>query len=149
MSQQDYDEAVRLIEANEELQDFVGRQSFEIIEKAEIALNFRFSPLYRSFLQTYGAGNFGGFEIYGITSDNFDSASIPNGIWFTLRERRIGNVPEDYIIIGADGMGGLICLKALSNSWMESEVFVIEPGEPTGTQELLAQDFGTFLLQGI
>ena len=40
-----------------------------------------------------------------MTTDNFTSASVPNGIWLTLAEREQLGLPVRFVIVGATGMG--------------------------------------------
>ncbi len=44
--------------------------------------------IYKPFdyLKTFGAGNFGAQEIYGIINADFENSSVPDAIWYTLTE---------------------------------------------------------------
>lgn len=67
--------------------EFIGGQTNELIKLAEEELGMKFTGLYLDYLQTFGAGNFGAQEIYGIINDNFENSSVPDAIWYTLTER--------------------------------------------------------------
>ena len=99
MSKKDYLEAEQLLERNEEICDFVGEISEEIVILAEKKLNLKFPDLYRAFILKYGAGNFGSIEIYGIIKEDFENSDIPDSIWYTLKQRKEIKLPNNLIIV--------------------------------------------------
>lgn len=150
MSLQDFDDAVAIIESHNTKGFFVGPRPEDLIQAAEGALGLKFPAIYRKFLARYGAGNFGGVEFYGVTNANFQSASVPNGIWLTLRIRSKASLPLNLVIIGDTGDGDYYCLESKGPE-EEAPVIVYQPGYSPQEQrrEVIAQDFGKFLLDKV
>ncbi len=147
---QDLLNGIAIMNANSTRRHFAGPRDLETIAAAESALGRSFPPTYRAFLQQLGAGNFGAFEVYGITSNNFESAKVPNGIWLTLRERRSGVLPDNLLIIGDTGDGAYYCIELIRDQ--EARVVVFCPGIRIANQhpyEVVASDFGEFLLRQV
>lgn len=149
MSMADLQEAMRIVAANPGRGFFAGPRDAELVAAAERALGGRFPPTYREFVIRLGAGNFGGFEIYGVINDEFEVSSVPNGVWLTLNERRESDLPDEFAIVGSTGDGDYYCVDVRNGE--ESPVSVYQPGLPPDQQrgELAAQDFGKFLLEGV
>ncbi|PTY76251.1 hypothetical protein B5V89_18635 [Heyndrickxia sporothermodurans] len=99
MSIDAYKEAKQIILNNDDIADFVGGCTAELINLAEEKLGLRFTGQYLDFLQTFGAGNFGAQEIYGIISPDFENSSVPDAIWYTLTERKEINLPINLLAI--------------------------------------------------
>ena len=78
------------------------------IQSAEETLQVSYPADYRRFLELYGSIGFGAFEVYGILQQNPEA--VPNGLWATMQLRARNNLPDQYIVIGADGFGGYLCL---------------------------------------
>ncbi|WP_409271554.1 SMI1/KNR4 family protein [Neobacillus sp. SCS-31] len=149
MSWDTYRQAIHLMEQNEEECDFVGSRSDELISKAENALGFRFSYLYRDFLKKYGAGSFGSQELYGLIDDDFKNSTVPDAIWCTLTEREDSNLPNHLLVIYDTGMDDLFCLDFKKiNEVGEPQVVSYIPGIDLHNQNftVVANDFGDFLL---
>ena len=147
MSIADYEKAKAIIAANGDTGRFAGSKPEELVKKAEDMLGVRFPPTYRQFLLDYGAGNFGSAdEFYGVIDEDFENSSVPDGVWFTLTERRDAGLPGDLIVVGDTGMGELYCLNLAAK---EGPVVVIDPGFDMAVREEVAPDFGTFLLQRV
>ena len=85
-----YEQSLSMIEGHPELNDFSGPKPLELVELAESTLGLTFPSTYRQFLSSFGCGNFGSFEIYGIFGEDFVHSGVPDGIWYTLKERRAG-----------------------------------------------------------
>lgn len=147
MSLEDFINAVKIIEENKSKAFFAGNRSESLIKEAEKALGITFPETYRQFLLKYGAGNFGGSEIYGIIDENFINSSIPDGIWFTLIERKKICLPQNLVVIYSTGDGDLVCLDTGKNR--ESPVIIFQPGVPLELQrgEVISEDFGRFFLE--
>jgi antitoxin YobK len=149
MSWDTYREAIDLMEQNEEECDFVGERTDELINKAENALGFRFSKIYRDFVKKYGAGSFGSQEVYGVIDDDFENSSVPDAIWFTLTEREDSNLPNHLLVIYDTGMSELFCLDfERLNEYGEPIVISFLQGIDLDNQEftVIANDFGDFIL---
>lgn len=150
MALTEYEQAVAAISEHPHLRDFVGPRPEHLVEAAERMLGLRFPPTYRRFLLEYGAGSFGSAEIYGVIDANFEHSSVPNGIWYTLSERKESSLPTEMVVIYNDGMGDLFCLDChLKNGQDEASVVTFQPGFPAHDQhsERIADDFGSFLLE--
>ncbi|TDL32831.1 SMI1/KNR4 family protein [Jeotgalibacillus sp. S-D1] len=149
MSIESYHQAKELIKRNNELADFVGGCSIDLIEKAQDKIDIIFSGMYRDYLKSLGAGNFGSQEVYGIIHDDFENSSVPDAIWFTLSERREINLPNHLLVIYDTGSDELFCLNYRDvNERGEPKVVSYLPGIDLAQQkyELIAEDFGDFLL---
>jgi hypothetical protein len=140
--------ALRLIADHPALVHLVGPRPEELVAWAEQALNVRFPPTYRTFLRQLGADAFGSVKVYGVCDDDWEDSGIPDMVWLTLTNRRAGWLPERFIHIADDGMGGMIVLD-LGDPGPEGEPRVkvwetrFDPGDDL---EVLASDFGTYLL---
>lgn len=146
MSLETYQNARAKILNNSEKSFFVGPRSDELISLAEEKLGLKFTGFYLDFLKSFGAGNFGSQEIYGIIGDDFENSSVPDAIWYTLTERREVNLPSNLLIIYDTGSGELFCLDF--NHREEPNVVQYIPGVESNEQtfEVIANDFGDFLL---
>jgi len=120
---------------------FVGPRDPNLVRRAEQALGVRFPPTYERFVTELGAGSIGGHEFYGVTTDDFAAATVPNGIWLTLAERNLLGLPDRFVIVGDDGMGGYFALDTGADS-DESPVVIWAPNAPVVS---LADDFGAFI----
>ena len=142
MSNQDLEAAFELIDENG-CGDFEGQKDDALIEKAEVALGLRFPPTYKRFLAELGCGDIEGLEFYGIIDDDFESSSVPNAIWLTLDERKLG-LPNNLILIYAADNGAYYALDADQvNS--EGEYPVVSY-ELNGNTVRIAEDYGSFML---
>jgi antitoxin YobK len=149
MSWGTYQEAIDLMEQNEEECDFIGERTDELINKAENALGIRFSKIYRNFVKKYGAGSFGSQEVYGVIDDDFENSSVPDAIWFTLTEREDSNLPNHLLVVYDTGMSELFCLDFKKfNEYGEPIVISFFQGIDLDKQyfTVIANDFGDFLL---
>lgn len=152
MSIYNYERAIEIIEQNKSECFFVGQRFKNDIELAEKAVGLKFSGMYKNFLEEYGAGSVGAEEIYGISSLNFENATVPNGIWYTLTERKESNLPLNLLVIYDTGGDELFCLDFNKlNEEDEPAVVVFIPGIDLKYQkyEIIAEDFGDFLLDRV
>lgn len=150
MGLDEYEKAVALMNEHPELQHFVGARSETLVQAAEKALGLKFPSSYRRFVLELGAGSFGSFEVYGVTDANFESSSVPNGIWCTLDDRKFGSLPLDLVVVSHDGTGSYYCLDCKKSS--EEELIVLyHLGHPLAQQnkEIIANSFGEFFLQNV
>ena len=149
MSVESYQKAKNIILANQEIADFIGGRTDELIIMAEEKLGLKFTGLYLDYLQTFGAGNFGAQEVYGIITNDFENSSVPDAIWYTLTERNEINLPNNFLIIYDTGSDELFCLDLnKSSETKEPKVVSFVPGIELKSQtyEIIANDFGEFLL---
>lgn len=149
MSIESYQKAKKIIQSNEDLADFIGGRTNELIKLAEEKLSIKFTGLYLDYLQTFGAGNFGTQEIYGIINDNFENSSVPDAIWYTLTERKEINLSKNLLVIYHTGSDELFCLDFNQlDEKGEPKVVSYVPGIELERQiyDIIANDFGDFLL---
>ena len=149
MSINDYYYAEILIEENEDLSDFVGNTSKDLVDKAEMKLEVKFSKSYKKFLLKFGAGNFGSEEIFGIIKTDFENSGIPDAVWYTLKQRKDIKIPDNLVIIYFTGGEELFCLDAYKiNNDGESPIvsYILGVDEKYQKYEVIAEDFGEFLL---
>lgn len=151
MSNDDLEQAFSLIDTHEG--DFHGPKSEELIAQAEKALELRFPPSYRRFLERYGCGDIEGFEVYGLINDDFVNSAVPDAIWLTIKYRAVAGMPLSLFIIGDTGDGGYNALD-LSHKGEDGESPVVEwwPGAPAdaiGNRKIIAKNFGSFLLEQV
>ena len=128
---------------------FKGQIDENIIVKAENFLEIKFPKTYRFFLKQSGCGSFRSKEFYGISSNNFENSSVPNGIWLTHDERKNGNLDKDLILIGQSIEG----YYALDTSKMDKngECPVVDwyAGADRNNLEIIAEDFGIYFFNEI
>lgn len=146
MSMNDLEAALALIRANPGQASFVGERPEALIVRAEEALGIQFPATYREFVRQLGAGNFGSAEIYGVIRDNFRDGTVPDGIWLTLKERSEANLPTSLLIIGDTGMGEYYCIRLEERG---APVIIFIPGMDPAEAEVVAGDFGRFLLDQV
>ena len=147
-----FDEAKKIIDENEEIGDFVGRVSENIISDAEEILGINFPKSYKEFIKNYGAGNFGSEEIYGIINGDFENSGIPDAVWFTIKQRKELKIPNNLIIIYFTGGEEYFCLDTSKmNDEMECPVVSYVIGNEIGVNELeiVFCNFSEFLLNVI
>lgn len=149
MSLETYQKAKEIILNEDEFADFVGGHTDDLISFAEEKLGLKFTGLYLDYLKTFGAGNFGAQEIYGIINADFENSSVPDAIWYTLTERKEINLPNNLLVIYDTGSDELFCLDYNQNDENgEPKVVSFVPGVnlERQTYEIIANDFGDFLL---
>lgn len=137
--------AFSIIDSNAEDAFFAGAKPEELIRKAEEALGTTFPPSYRKFLRKYGCGNVAGLEIYGLTTDNFQTGSVPNGVWLTLDERKTSKLPSSLVIVSDNGSGGWFALKT-DEVDTDGECPVVEKYPGVDAMPRVSESFGDFLL---
>lgn len=149
MSVENYQKAKEIILNKEAIADFVGGCTDELISLAEEKIGLKFTGLFFDYLKTFGAGNFGSKEIYGIINSDFENSSVPDAIWYTLTERREINLPNNLLVIYDTGSDEIFCLdySHLDDNG-EPKVVTFVPGVDLESQtyEIIANDFGDFLL---
>ncbi len=128
--------------------NFEGRKPEALIVEAEHALGLIFPPSYRRFLQELGCGDVNGWEIFGLVDDNFETSSIPNGVWLTLTERKNIDLDLDLIIVADSGDGGYIAIdKRTVDEDEESPVVYLSVNGQRGPT--IAKSFGSFFLEAL
>lgn len=149
MSSKTYQKAKKIIKKNKDLADFEGKKSAELIAKAEAAVGLKFTGSYLDYLQTFGAGNFGSEEVFGIIDEDFEDSSVPDAIWYTLNLRKDINLPANFLAIYDTGSDEVFCLDFNDmDAEGEPKVVALDPAYALSNQtlEVIADDFGNFLL---
>jgi hypothetical protein len=123
-----------------------GPKGDALISRAEAFLGIRFPPSYREFLRRWGALGFGPEEIYGVTSEDFATGRVPNGIWFTAQERRRLGLPSGFVVVvSADGDQYYCIDTARTGADGESPVWSWDVSSRT-VLGIKSPTFGDFLL---
>src|SRR5207248_5241372 len=130
-----------------EYADFGPPASPDMIADAEKYLGIRFPPSYREFLAAAGCGSFAGRELYGITPDGTAATAIPSVTFATADEWRHG-LPSQFVVIEDPGTDEeyVIDTSEVGRDG-EGPVKVWTQGKDPADLEVLAPDFGSFLLQ--
>lgn len=149
MINESYEKALKLISEKMDMCDFLGPRPESMISAAENVLNLKLRGSYRDFLMRFGTGNIGSYEIFGITTGEFENSSVPNAVWYTLTERKTYNLPENLFIIYDTSSDELYCLDFSEKKEIEPPVVSYAPGISMDYQEfrVVAQSFGDFLLE--
>jgi len=123
--------------------DFEGEKPSTLIKKAEKELGLVFPPSYKAFLSKYGCGDIEGLEFYGLIGEDFQNSGIPDAIWLTLEQRKLG-LPEYLVLVYATGDGVFIALNTRDiNRNGEGAVIAYDTN---GNTAKVAEGFGEFLL---
>lgn len=145
-----YQKVKEIISKHPELDDFEKNSTNELIEKAEKFLDINITGSYKNFLLDFGAGAFGSLEILGVTDDQFENSTVPNGIWYSFTLRKEINFPKHLIVIHEFGNGELFCLDLKSDASNPHVVAIWpEEGSPVVVTEKIANSFGEFFLKAV
>lgn len=150
MSIESYSQAKQLILNHKDRGFFAGPRPEGLIEAAEHKLGLKFTGTYLDFLRSFGAGNFGSDEVYGIIDGDFEDSCVPDAIWFTLNKRKEIDFPQNLLVIYDTGSDELFCLDFNRRSTASEPIVVaFVPGldHDMQTNEVIANDFGDFLLE--
>jgi hypothetical protein len=147
MSMQNYESALKLIEEAGG-GDFEGAKSELLVSKAEAALGLIFPPTYRRFLLEKGCGDICGVEVFGLVNDNFESSSVPNGIWLTLNERRSMALSPTLVLVGECGDGTYLAIDT-ERCDSNGESPVVHLSIDGRSYKPVASSFGDFLLEEV
>jgi antitoxin YobK len=148
MSMADLERAIELIQVSGG-GDFSGPRTEDQVVYAEQALGVEFPPTYRRFVRRLGSGGIFGEEFYGVVSGAFGNDGVPNAVWVTLNDRRLSNLPDSLVIIGATGDGGSYAID-LSEQYADGESPVVEWSyDSPPFKRIVADDFGVFFWQNV
>lgn len=130
---------------------FVGERPDDMVAAAERTLQVIFPPSYRWFVSALGAGNVGSYEFFGVVDGNFEQSTVPNGVWLTLVERAEAGLPHELLLVGATGSGDYYALDTsrVNAEDQECPAIVWSAAHPVATGEIVAPDFGAFLLSAV
>ena len=97
LSMSKYDEIDELLKKADAF--VAGGQGPTMVSAAEAKLSVVFPPSFREYLLRWGNLSFDGYEYYGLTrNSDFENASVPNCVWFTLRKRIQVGLPKSYVV---------------------------------------------------
>lgn len=150
-----YEKAKKIIYENEDLIDSIPNISYELIEKAEKYLDIKFPNTFKQYLKDFGALTFGATEIYGVIDEDFINSSVPDAIWYTMKERKDFNLPKQFIGIYSLGEGTVFFLD--TSKMKNNECPVVSMHTPNFLEDEFTEDvltmeydnFGDFLLEAI
>lgn len=125
-----------------------GKTKKEII-KAEQMLNVSFSNQSKEFYEKYGYLSFYGNEIFGIDPDDDSGILEGNSVAYAINDREEYNLPKEWIPIYNFEDGSMAYLDySYLNSEKEPRVIrALYNGREYEIAEILAEDFGDFILQ--
>jgi len=156
MSYKNFQEALEILSSKNLILDYFYPQPLNRIIEAEKLLDISFPKSYKEFLRQFGSIGFHGEEIYGLNNSyDYSSYVYCNIVCATLEERKVNQDPSFplYLIpIHALGNGELSCLDTSQmNEEGECPVVAWYFGAtlPNGKLEILAEDFGAFLLEKV
>lgn len=111
------------IHKHSEMADLVGKVSQEEITLAEEELNITFPSSYRLFLETFGCGNVGSIEIFGL---GVKPIGVPSLIWITKVLRSESRLLPHLLPIEHLGDGAYACLTTEQSemSGYQSDIIV-------------------------
>jgi hypothetical protein len=110
----------------------------------------RFPPSYRAFLAAVGTASFGGHEVYGLISHNFEGSGVPNALW--LYESNVKNCgqPSRFFEFYDYGDGTTVALDLdRRGDYGECALTQTHAGAWEEYVEDVDGDFGTFLLDRV
>ena len=147
MSIKDFNEAVQILENyKNELYNITPQEEIAV-SKAEIFLNLKFPHSYKVFLKLFGCLDFRSQEIYGLFNNSIIRKTI-----YERQNYKDPVFPRTLIVIHELGNGELSCLDTSQmNEEGECPVVAWYFGAklPNGKYEILAEDFGAFLLEKV
>ena len=121
----------------------------KIIDTAQEKLGLFFSRQFCEYLKRFSYMEFFGIEIYGIIKDDFSGIPEGNIVESTIDSRKKYNLPISWIPIYNYGYGPKAYLD-YSHLNIEDEPRVVMAtyiGNEYAINEVIAEDFGDFLLQ--
>lgn len=126
-----------------------GGKSEEEIRKSEQILNIKFSDQCREFYEKYGYLSFYGSEIFGIDPDDDSGILEGNSVAYALNDRDEYSLPEEWIPIYDfdDGSMAYLDYSHLNKQKEPRVIMASYDGEEYEVVEILAEDFGDFVLQ--
>ena len=136
-----FEDIKQLIEDHRKDADFIGPVSENEILQSEKVLSVQFPEEYKMFLRTYGCGNLGSEEIFGV---GVKPMGIPSVVWATKEQRKAEiDFPSSYVVVYNAGLGELMCLDTSRN--YEGKCPVIAWRLGAGTNQKLQTIAGSFI----
>lgn len=140
-----YEKAIELINNNKNILLPTFYCSEKTIKIAETMLSLKLPRAYIMMLKTFGMLRFGGTDIEGICFNDVGKSGM---LRLTLDSRNNNGMPKNFVVIEDSGLDGEVyCLQINEENPDKSPVVVyVHPDVPI---EILAPDFGTYLLQSV
>lgn len=147
MSFQNFEKAMELAKGKK-FYTTAGGRTEEEIKEAEKLLGIQFSGQYRVFNEKYGYVSFFGNEIFGIDPNDLDELE-GNSVAYALNDREEYNLPDYMLPIYNydDGCMAYLDYSVLNDDGEPRVIMAEYTGEEYEVVEVLAEDFGDFVLQ--
>lgn len=107
-------------------------------------------PSYRAMLMDQGILAFEGTTIYGLGKTGLQADSAPSVVFTTRKSREVGEISDTMVRIMASGYGPYFVIDCSEvDDAGEAPVYKIAATGYLDGKELVAQNFGAFLLQEV
>lgn len=148
MSYLDYEKAMKLAPECE-FYTVTGGVSEESIKKAEEMLEISFSKQCKEFYKDYGYLSFFGNEIFGIDPDDDSGILEGNSVAYALNDRKEYKLPLEWLPIYNCQDGTMVYLdySVLNHDGEPRVIIAYYDGEGYEIEDVIAEDFGEFILQ--
>lgn len=147
MSYKSYEKAIELAKECKYYTVMDGKTENDIT-KSESLLGIKFSKQSLSFYKKLGYLSFFGNEIFGIDPNDTDILE-GNSVSYALNDRKRYGLPKEWLPIYNfdDGYIGYLDYGNLNEEKEPRVIMAIYTGEKYEIVEVIAEDFGDFLLQ--
>ena len=127
----------------------VGGKDKKAIKKSEELLKIKFSKQSLEFYEKFGYLSFYGNEIFGIDPDDDSEILEGNSVAFALNDRKEYRLPNEWIPIYnfQDGNMAYLDYSSLNSENEPRVIMAFYNGKEYEVSEILAEDFGEFLLK--
>lgn len=127
----------------------VGGKTEEEVAISEKMLNIQFSKQCKEFYIKYGYLSFYGSEIFGIDPTDNSGILEGNSVAYALNDREKYKLPKEWIPIYNfnDGNMAYLDYSSLNEEGEPLVIMAYYNGNKYELVEILAEDFGTFILQ--
>lgn len=152
MSRENFEQAVNMLEGNEDSLNIVGQLPESTVADAEQRLGIVFPPMFREYLLRFGQLQIGSQEIYGLMGDKYPGGAVPDFLWLTEDLRLSLGFPKHFLPIADLGDGRLYAIDvSRSDPGGESPIVLLFPSRqiPATSVETAFSDFGDFLLDQV
>jgi len=150
MSYNNYEKALELAKKCEGY--LVGNgQPNDVIKKGQQLLGLDFSRQHYDYLNKLGFLDFFGHEFYGIPKGDFSGTPEGCMIECALVDRKAWNLPKEWVPVFNfdDGYMGYLDYGYLNEEGEPRVIMAIYTGQKYEIVEVIAEDFGDFLLQQV
>lgn len=141
------DKAASVIETSSEgIMEFMGPAKAQTIAQAENDLEVKFPAAYREFLERYGQGSAGPFEIYGLKPGDDEPGEEGFDVVSQTSFARTGGLPFEFVVIYSLGNGEEYVLDCTQGD--DPPILAWSEGiwDDTSRMEVVEPSFSAFLL---